>query len=105
MTIYNYADYLNPAVLKQFGKQEGVSVRVTTFDTLDEAFTKLSTGRLQFDIIFSSPDQLSRLVGRHLIQPLNYELIPNLTKNAAGAACFSGALFFPISLRTALNMR
>jgi len=80
--IYNYADYLNPAVLKQFGKQEGVSVRVTTFDTLDEAFTKLSTGRLQFDIIFSSPDQLSRLVGRHLIQPLNYELIPNLTKNA-----------------------
>src|SRR4051812_9396609 len=82
LQVYNYADYLNPAVLKQFGKQEGVSVRVTTFDTLDEAFTKLSTGRLQFDIIFSSPDQLSRLVGRHLIQPLNYELIPNLTKNA-----------------------
>ena len=31
LQIYNYADYLNPAVLKAFGKQEGVSVRVTTF--------------------------------------------------------------------------
>ena len=81
LQIYNYADYLNPAVIKAFGKQEGVSVRVTTFDTLDEAFSKLSTGRLQFDVIFSTPDQLSRLVGRRLIQPLNFELIPNLQKN------------------------
>jgi len=81
LQIYNYADYVNPAVIKAFGKQEGVSVRVTTFDTLDEAFSKLSTGGLEFDIIFSTPDQLSRLVGRELIQPLNFELIPNLQKN------------------------
>jgi spermidine/putrescine transport system substrate-binding protein len=82
LRIYNYSDYLNPAVLKQFGKQEGVEVKVTTFDTLDEAFSKLSTGRLQFDVIFTSPDQLSRLVGRKLVQPLNFELIGNLVKNA-----------------------
>ena len=82
LRIYNYADYLNPAVLKAFGKREGVSVRVTTFDTLDEAFTKLSTGRLEFDVIFSSPDHLSQLVGRRLVQPLNFDLIPNLAKNA-----------------------
>jgi spermidine/putrescine transport system substrate-binding protein len=82
LRIYNYADYLNPAVLKEFGKREDVSVRVTTFDTLDEAFTKLSTGRLEFDVIFSSPDHLSQLVGRRLVQPLNFELIPNLVKNA-----------------------
>jgi spermidine/putrescine transport system substrate-binding protein len=82
LRIYNYADYLNPAVIKAFGKREGVSVRVTTFDTLDEAFTKLSTGRLEFDVIFTSPDHLSQLVGRSLVQPLNWDLIPNLEKNA-----------------------
>ena len=81
LRIYNYADYLNPAVLKEFGKREGVTVTVTTFQTLDEAFSKLSTGRLQTDVIFSTPDQLSRLVGRHLVQPLNYELLPNLQRN------------------------
>ncbi len=68
-------------MLKEFGKQEGVSVRVTTFETLDEAFSKLCLGRLTFDVIFSSPDQLSRLVGRRLIQPLNFELVPNLQRN------------------------
>ncbi len=81
LLIYNYADYLNPAVLKEFGRRYNVSVRVTTFETLDEAFSKLSTGGLKFDVIFSTPDQLSRLVGRKLIQPLNYDLIPNLAKN------------------------
>ena len=77
--IYNYADYLNPAVLKEFGKQEGVSVRVTTFDSLDEAFAKLNAG-LQFDVIFLSPDLLSKWVGAKHIAPLNRDLVPNLDK-------------------------
>jgi spermidine/putrescine transport system substrate-binding protein len=80
LKIYNYADYLNPAVLKEFSKREGVEVKVTTFDTLEEAFSKLTSG-LEFDVIFSVPDQVSKLVGRKLVQPLNYELLGNLEKN------------------------
>jgi spermidine/putrescine transport system substrate-binding protein len=80
LKIYNYADYLNPAVAKEFGKREGVKVTVTTFQTLEEAFSKLSAGGLQVDVIFSTPDQLSRLVGRQLVQPINHELVPNATK-------------------------
>ena len=88
LQIYNYADYLNPAVIKEFGKREGVSVRVTTFDTLDEAFTKLSTGRLRVrrhlhrarpPVAAGRPPAAS--------QPLNLDLIPNLRKDGlAGAA-------------------
>jgi len=81
LKIYNYADYLNPDVLKAFGKREGVEVKVTTFDNLDEAFSKLSNAGLEFDVIVSTPDQLSKLVGRKLLQPLNPELVPNLQKN------------------------
>jgi spermidine/putrescine transport system substrate-binding protein len=79
LKIYNYADYLNPAVIKAFGKQEGVSVRVTTFDSPDEAYSKLVAG-LEFDLIFTSPDRLSKLVGTKLVQPLNLELVPNLQR-------------------------
>ncbi len=79
LRVYNYADYLNPAVIKEFGRREGVSVRVTTFDTLDEAFAKLQAG-LEFDVVFSTPDQLSRLVGREHVQPLNPDLVPNLQR-------------------------
>ena len=66
-TIYNYADYLNPAVLKAFGKQEGVSVRVTTFETLDEAFSKLSSGRLDVrrDLLLARPALAARRAQAH----------------------------------------
>ena len=79
LRIYNYADYLNPAVLKKFGKANGVSVRVTTFNTLDEAYAKLANG-LEADVIFGSPDRLGKWVGGRLLAPLNLELIPNLHK-------------------------
>jgi spermidine/putrescine transport system substrate-binding protein len=82
LQVYNYADYLNPEVIQEFGKREGVTVSVTTFNSLDEAFTKLSTGRFQFDVIFTAPDHLPRLVGQRLIRPLNFDLIPNLVKEA-----------------------
>jgi spermidine/putrescine transport system substrate-binding protein len=80
LQVYNYADYLNPRVLKEFGRREGVSVRVTTFNTLDEAFSKLASG-LKFDVIFSAPDQLSKLVGAGHVAPLELGLIPNLEAN------------------------
>jgi spermidine/putrescine transport system substrate-binding protein len=80
LKIFNYADYINPAVIKAFGKQEGVTVTVTTFNSLDEAFSKLTTG-LQFDVLNTTPDQLAKWVGRKIVQPLNLELIPNLQKN------------------------
>ena len=68
-------------MLKAFGKQEGVEVKVTTFDNLDEAFSKLSNAGLEFDVIFTTPDQLSKLVGRKLLQPINLDLIPNLEEH------------------------
>lgn len=80
LKVYNYADYINPKVIKAFGRQEGVSVRVTTFTTPDEAFTKLSSG-LEFDVIFASPEVISKFIGADLIQPLQHALLPNLEKN------------------------
>ncbi len=87
LQIYNYADYINPEVIKAFGKQENVSVRVTTFNSLDEAFTKLSTGRLKFDVIFSAPDHLAP-AGRAQADPAA-ELRPDpepARRGLAGAA-------------------
>lgn len=80
LKVFNYADYLNPKVLKEFGRREGVSVRVTTFTTPDEAFTKLQAGQ-RFDVIFSSPEVLSKFVGAGLVAPLELGLIPNLEAN------------------------
>ena len=56
-----------------------MSVRVTTFNSLDEAFTKLSTGRLEVrrHLHRARPAARGWSAGR-LVQPLNLELVPNL---------------------------
>ncbi|HEV8450975.1 MAG TPA: hypothetical protein VGQ45_06040, partial [Gaiellales bacterium] len=34
-TIFNYPDYIDPAVMKAFGKKYGVTVKVTPFDDIN----------------------------------------------------------------------
>src|SRR4051794_29129080 len=49
LLVYNYADYLGPAVLKSFEEKYGVDVKVSTFNDTDEAITKIRTGAVPFD--------------------------------------------------------
>ena len=41
--------YVNPAVVNSFAKKYKCKVQVTTFNTMDEAMSKLRSG-LQFDV-------------------------------------------------------
>lgn len=78
LQVFNYADYLAPGVLKAFGEQYGTSVQVTTFNSMDEAVSKLRTGQTDFDVFFPTPDVLAKVVLGKLLQPLNSSYLPNL---------------------------
>src|SRR5574337_1714140 len=62
LQIFNWNGYLWPRSMKEFGKQYGVDVRMTTFDTSDEAISKLTSGGLSFDVFFPFPDRLGQLI-------------------------------------------
>ena len=78
LQIYNWADYINPAVMKKFAQQYDVKVKVTTFNNTDEALAKMRTGQLKFDVFFPTIDILGKLVTAQLIQPLQQAYIPHL---------------------------
>ena len=81
LRLYNYADYIGPAVIKAFEKkyaQYNVNVTVSTFNDTDEAITKIRTGAVPYDIYFPSYDQISRLVAAQLIRPLNHSYLTNI---------------------------
>jgi spermidine/putrescine transport system substrate-binding protein len=78
LNIFNWSDYVNPAVVKQFEKDFKVSVKITTFENEEEALSKLATGQGNFDVWFATVDYLSRSVAGKLIQPLNHSYVPNL---------------------------
>jgi spermidine/putrescine transport system substrate-binding protein len=80
-TIFNYPDYVDPALLKAFGKTYNVTVKVTPYDDINTGIARLASGGVQPDVTEMTPDNLDRVVAGHLIKPLNLDYIPNLKKN------------------------
>jgi spermidine/putrescine transport system substrate-binding protein len=80
-TIFNYADYVDKALVDEFGKQHKVKVEITTFDSMDQAITRLATKAVRPDVTDITPDRLAQAVAGKLIKPVNHDYIPNLKKN------------------------
>jgi spermidine/putrescine transport system substrate-binding protein len=76
--ILNYAQYMAPAVMKNFGKKYNVSVVVTPYNNYDEMLAKIRQPGESFDLVFPGPSVLSKMVYADLIQPLNHTYVPNL---------------------------
>ena len=45
LNVFNWSDYINPAVVKEFEKEYGVKVKITTFENEEEALAKLTSGQ------------------------------------------------------------
>ena len=78
LRIYNWNGYMWPRTKKDFAKEYGVKVEETFFDTMDEAIAKISSGAVDFDVFFPTPDRMSRLVVGKVLQPLNHDYLANL---------------------------
>ncbi len=78
LNLFNWAAYINPAVVRKFEKEHKVQVTITTFENEEEAVAKLTSGKTQFDVWWGTVDYISRAVAGKLIQPLNLSYIPNL---------------------------
>jgi len=81
LQIYNWIEYINPSVVRSFEKRYGVSVEISTFNTIDEAVAKIESGVVQFDVFVPELVYLERLVVGKLLAPLNLDYIPNLEAN------------------------
>ena len=79
LVIFNWSQYMNPAIIKQFEKKYGVEVVQNYYGSLPEMFAKLRAGGAsQYDIVVPSNYFVPRLIATGLIQPLDHSQIPNL---------------------------
>jgi spermidine/putrescine transport system substrate-binding protein len=82
LKLYNYADYIYPGLLKKFAKQFNCQVSVATYNSSDEAYAKLVSGSVSFDVVIGlSANLMTNFIAKQILQPLNHEYLPNLAKN------------------------
>jgi spermidine/putrescine transport system substrate-binding protein len=80
LQVYIWEAYINQAVVNHFAKKYKCKVQLTTFNTMNEALSKLRSG-LSFDVLVgATPDVLGQLVEGQLAQPLNHSYIPNISQ-------------------------
>jgi spermidine/putrescine transport system substrate-binding protein len=80
LQVYNWVAYINQACVNSFAKKYKCKVEVTTFNTMNEALSKLRAG-LKFDVLMGATiDVLGDLIEGQLIQPLNHSYIPNISQ-------------------------
>jgi spermidine/putrescine transport system substrate-binding protein len=78
LRLYNWAAYINEAVVKSFCKKYNCKYSLTTYNTMEEATAKLQSGQLKFDVFFPTVAVLGQLIAAKLIRPLNQSYIPNM---------------------------
>src|SRR5690349_14112322 len=54
LNIFNWADYVNPEVLKAFEKETGTKINLANYSSNEEMLAKLQGGATGYDIVFPS---------------------------------------------------
>jgi len=78
--IYNWSDYIDPALLTQFTKETGVKTVYDTFDSNEVLETKVLQGNTGYDIVVPSNHNVPRYITAGAIQPLDKKQLPGLDK-------------------------
>jgi spermidine/putrescine transport system substrate-binding protein len=77
LQFFNWAQYMNPAILKGFEKEYKVKVQQSYFANMQGMLTKLRAG-VRYDVTFPEADYASQLVEANYLLPLDDSKIPNL---------------------------
>ena len=81
VNVYNWSDYIDPAVVDAFTKETGIKVRYDTFDANETLETKLLAGKSGYDVVVPTGYFLQRQIAAGVFQKLDKSKLPNL-KNA-----------------------
>jgi spermidine/putrescine transport system substrate-binding protein len=77
ITLYNWTDYMDPEIRRQFRQQEGIRVREAYFASNEELLAKLRGGATGYDVMIPSDYMVSILTKSGLLQPLDMSYLPN----------------------------
>src|ERR1035438_8411323 len=78
VNVYNWSDYIDPAMLAQFTKQTGIKVQYDTFDANETLETKLLAGKSGYDVVVPTAYFLERQIKAGVFQKLDKSKLPNL---------------------------
>jgi putrescine transport system substrate-binding protein len=84
LNVYNWSDYIDPAVIEAFQRETGIAVSYDVFDSNEVLETKLLTGNSGYDVVVPSAYFLERQIQAGVFRKLDRSRLPNLGNLDAG---------------------
>ena len=94
LNVYNWSDYIQPAVVADFSREYGIHVNYDVFDSNEILETKLLTGHTNYDIVVPSGAFFERQLQADIYRKLDKSLLPNL-KNVDPEVARAAARYDP----------
>ena len=84
INVYNWGQYISDGtddcidVIAEFeAAYPNIRVNYMTFDSNESMYTKLKTGGSSYDVIIPSDYMVEKLIAEDMLEPLDFENIPN----------------------------
>jgi len=78
ITVYNWGEYIDPDLIKQFEEESGIKVIYETFDSNEGMMSKIEQGGTAYDISVPSEYMIEMMKEKNLLLPIDYSKIPNI---------------------------
>jgi putrescine transport system substrate-binding protein len=78
LNVYNWTDYIDPAVVERFQRETGITVHYDVFDSLETLEAKLLAGHSGYDVVMPSNEPtFSRLIKVGALAVIDRSRVPN----------------------------
>ncbi|MGU7977970.1 ABC transporter substrate-binding protein [Streptococcus suis] len=78
LVIYNWGDYIDPELLKEFTVETGIQVDYQTFDSNESMYTKIKQGGTTYDLTIPSEYMISKMSEENMLIKLDKSKIEGL---------------------------
>ncbi|MBR0173310.1 MAG: ABC transporter substrate-binding protein [Lachnospiraceae bacterium] len=85
LRVFNWGEYLDPAVIEGFEEETGIKVIYEEFETNEVMYAKLAQDPSAYDVLCPSDYMISKLIEQDMLSELDMEKIPNARENIGDA--------------------
>jgi spermidine/putrescine transport system substrate-binding protein len=78
LSIFTWADYINPEIMARFEKEHGCRIVIDTFDSNESMYAKLKAGATGYDLLTPSSYMVSLMFAQGMLLRLDHARLPNL---------------------------
>lgn len=79
VNIYNWGEYIDPALIEKFEEETGIRVIYSNFTTNEDLYVKLKNGGSSYDLIAPSDYMIERMIKEDMLERIDYDNIPNMS--------------------------